>query len=203
MLLMFFFTKIGTKLDENIPKANIKKNVKSYLKSRVTSNFILSPTNPQEIMEIIDELDESKSSGPCPIPTNILKMVKNDLSVVFSDICNSSFNEGIFPDKNKIAKVIPTHKNGTTKYVNKYRPISLLSTFSKIMEKLMASRLNNFLELHSIIYPEQYGFRAHSLISITARIKKTIEQKKYGCGVFIDLKKAFDTVNHEILLQKL
>ena len=76
------------------------------------------------------------------------------------------------------------------------------------MEKLVASRLNKFLDLHSIIYPEQYGFRAgssttHSLISITETIKKTIDEKKYGCGVFIDLKKAFDTVNHEILLQKL
>ena len=72
----------------------------------------------------------------------------------------------------------------------------------------MAVRLNNFLHLHSIIYPNQFGFRAgcsttHSLISITETINKTIEQKKFGCGVFIDLKKAFDTVNHNILLQKL
>ena len=72
----------------------------------------------------------------------------------------------------------------------------------------MATRLNNFLDLHSIIYPNQFGFQAchstvHSLISITESINKTIEQKKFGCGVFIDLKKAFDTVNHEILLKKL
>ena len=72
----------------------------------------------------------------------------------------------------------------------------------------MAIRLNNFLELHAIIFPNQFGFRAgcsttHSLISITESINKSIEQKKFGCGVFIDLKKAFDTVNHNILLQKL
>ena len=116
---------------------------------------------------------------------------------------NSSFDEGIFPDINKIAKVIPIHKKGSTNDVNNYCPISLLSTFSKIMEKLMAVRLNNFLHLHSIIYPNQFGFRAgcsttHSLISITETINKTIEQKKFGYDVFIDLKKAFD-----ILLQKL
>ena len=78
--------------------------------------------------------------------------------------------------------------------VNNYRPISLLSTFSKIMENLMATRLNNYLELHSIIYHKQHGFRAgfsttHSLISITETINKTIEAKKYGCSTFIDLKK--------------
>ena len=119
-----------------------------------------------------------------------------------------SKKEGIFPDINKIAKVIPIHKKGPTNDVNNYRPISLLSTFSKIMEKLMAVRLNDFLQLHSIIYPNQFGFRAgcsttHSLISIIETINKTIEQKKFGCGVFIDLKKAIDTVNHNILLQKL
>ena len=72
----------------------------------------------------------------------------------------------------------------------------------------MAVRLHEFLELHSIIYPNQYGFRpgcstTHSLISITETINKTIEDNMYGCGIFIDLKKAFDTVNHAILLQKL
>ena len=104
--------------------------------------------------------------------------------------------------------VIPIHKKGSTKDVNNYRPISLLPTFSKIIEKLIATGLNNFLELHTIIYRKQFGFRSgysttHSLISIIESVKKTLDEKKYGCGIFIDLKKAFDTVNHEILLQKL
>ena len=106
----------------------------------------------------------------------------------------------IFPDKNKIAKVIPVHKKSSTNDVNNYRPISLLSTFCKIMEKLMAARLNKFLDLHSIIFPNQFGFRegcstTHSLVSITETINKTIEQKKIGCGVFIDFKNAFDTIS--------
>ena len=76
------------------------------------------------------------------------------------------------------------------------------------MEKLVANRLNTYLDFHNLIYPDQYDFRSgcsttHSLISITENIKKTIEEKKFGCGVFIDLKKAFDMVNHDILLQKM
>ena len=169
---------------------------------------MISRTNPDEIELIIKNLDESKSTGSCPIPTKILKLCSNIISPVFSDICNASFDEGIFPDMNKIAKVIPIHKKGLTTDINNYRPISLLSTFSKIMEKIVASRLKSFLELHAIISPTQFGFQAghstvHSLISITETINKSIEQNKFGCGIFIDLKKAFDTVNHKVLLQKL
>ena len=116
-----------------------------------------------------------------------------------------SFEEGVFTEKNKNAKVIPSHKKGSAKDVNNYRHISLLSTFSKIMENLMPTRLNKFLRLHSIIYYNQNGFIAgfsttHSLISITETINETIEAKMYGCDV-IDLKKAFDVANHKILIQ--
>ena len=138
----------------------------------------------------------------------MLKVARHELSIPFSNICNTSFTEGIFPEIIKVAKVIPSHKKGPTDDVNNYRPISLHSVFSKIIEKLMVVRLTTYLELHEIIYPNQFGFRqgystSHSLISITETIKKTLDNNNYGCGVFIDLRKAFDTVNHGILLQKL
>ena len=136
-----------------------------------------------------------------------MKIANEHISFPFSDICNTSFNEGIFPDKNKLAKVVPIHKDGSTKEINNC-PISLLSIFSKIMEKIVAVRLNNFLGLHSIIFPNQFGFRygcstTHALISIAQAINITIDNQIFGCGVFIDLKIAFDTVNHDILLLKL
>ena len=113
-----------------------------------------------------------------------------------------------FQIKNKLAKVVPIHKDGSTKEINNYHPILLLPIFSKIMEKIVAVRLNSFLELHSIIFPNQFGFRSgcsttHAIISITQAINKTIDNQIFGCGMFIDLKNAFDTINHDILLLKL
>ena len=203
-----FFINVGPVLDKEIPVSVTPNEYKKYLSPRIPTCFITSPTTPNEIIEIINNLDDTKSIGPCTVPTNLLKIAKDEITIPFSEICNLSFKNGIFPDKNKIAKVIPVHKKGLTDDVNNYRPISLLSTFSKIMEKLMAIRLTTYLDLHSIIYPNQFGFRsghstAHSIISITENIRNSLDNKKYGCGIFIDLKKAFDTVNHKILLKKL
>ena len=99
-------------------------------------------------------------------------------------------------------------KSGSKLDINNYRPISLLSTFSKIFEKLMHHRLYKFLENNNVIYQSQFGFQKNkstinSLIEIVETIRTCIENKHYGCGIFIDLKKAFDTVNHDILLHRL
>ena len=105
-------------------------------------------------------------------------------------------------------KVIPIHKGGSTQDVNNFRPIALLSIFDKILEKLMHVRLYKFLEDNNILYENQFGFRkknstVHALIQITEKIRESIDQGKFGCGIFIELREAFDTVNHEILLRKL
>ena len=123
-------------------------------------------------------------------------------------IINTSFNSGMFPDALKIVKVVPIYKRGPDSDVNNYRPISLLSIFDKIIEKIMHSRLYEFLENNDILFENQFGFRKykstiHALIQITEQIRESIDNKKFGCGIFIDLRKAFDTVNHAILLKKL
>ena len=123
-------------------------------------------------------------------------------------IINESFSSGTFPDKLKIAKVTPIFKKGSRSDKNNYRPISILSVFSKIFEKLMHKRLFRYLERLCILHELQFGFRekfstSHALISLIEHLKKSLDEGEFGCGIFIDLRKAFDTVNHSILLQKL
>ena len=123
-------------------------------------------------------------------------------------IANISFLTGIHPDHLKIAKVIPIFKSGSKMLTSNYRPILLLSNLNKILEKLMFSRVLTFLEKENLIFNSQFGFRPkhstnHALINLTEQIKEALDQGQYAVGVFVDLQKAFDTVNHNILMQKL
>ena len=186
-----FFINVGTNTDKSIPIAFASPI--SYLKHRVNSNFTILPTSIAEVMTLILQLDDSKAPGPTDIPIKILKIAAPIIVPHLVNIINKSFELGIYPNSLK---------------VNNYRPISLLPTLGKIIEKLMNIRLFSFLETHEVIYNSQFGFQKgkstnHSLIEITEKIRNCMENKKYGCGIFIDLKKAFDTVNHDILIQKL
>ena len=121
---------------------------------------------------------------------------------------NRSFTTGIFPSKLKIAKVVPIFKQGDPQVLSNYRPISLLPIFSKIYEKLMHKRIYVFLKEKKILYPLQFGFQEnnsidHALITMTEEIRSSLDNRRYGCGIFLDLQKAFDTVSHDILLAKL
>ena len=121
---------------------------------------------------------------------------------------NMSFETGVHPELTKTPNVILVHKKGSQLESNNYHPISLISNISKIIEKLVHKRLNSFLEANSIFYEQQFGFRNnhstnHALIQITEKIHQALDKNDYACGTFIDLQKAFDTVNHEMLLKKL
>ena len=199
--LNIFFTNIGPNSEANLPKV---KNISpgKFLRNRNHLNIIIAQVS-EEVLSFIKSL-ENKSIGPSSIHVNLLKMIPDLIILALCQIINMSFHTHIFPEKLKIVKVIPVYKNGSTQDMNNFCPISLLSIFDKIMEKLMHIRLNGFLEDNNILYKNQFGFiKDNSSLYALLQIIEKIKEGKFGCGIFIDLRKAFDTVNHEKLLQKM
>ena len=201
-----FFANIGSKLAKSIPDSN--SSYREFLNHPTDRSFYISPTDTREIENIISQLNNGKAVGPYSVNTNILKLLKAHISKPLEIILNQSFKTGIVPDKFKIARVIPVYKSGIQTDMSNYRPISLLSIFSKIQEKLMCTRLTAFIDKHNILFKNQIGFRSkhsttHAVLLITDKIQKAIERGEYSCGIFLDFSKAFDTVDHAILLDKL
>ena len=202
-----FFSSIADDIRSTIPP--VFNNFKQYLKEPILNSFFLERVSISEVSRTINSLSPSKASGPNSIPPNILSLLNIDISNILSKIINLSFETGIFPSSLKLVKVIPVYKNkGSNTNFNNYRPISLLSNIDKIFEKLVHSRVVSFLDKFDLIFHKQFGFRkkhstSHTLISLTEEIRKALDAGQFSCGVFIDLQKAFDTVDHSVLLEKL
>ena len=202
-----YFSSIADKILQK-RRYNGTKSYRDFLSNRLLENFVFEDCNENEIISIISSLDKAKSSGPNSIPTDILFLLKDNISIPLMHIFNLSFHIGQHPDLFKISKTIPIFKKGSRLLVSNYRPISLLSNLNKILEKLVHIRVYKFLENFHCLYSLQFGFRQkhstnHALIDITETIRNALDNKKHVCGVFVDLQKAFDTVNHEILVAKL
>ena len=204
-----FFSTIGPKLAE---KHNTSSNShKKYLKNRVSHTMYLFSTNQKEIHNLIISLNPKKPAGCDNISPKLLIAAKSTMIPLLEYLFNLSFITKTVPDKLKIAKLIPIFKKQLDEerlIPGNYRPISLLSIVNKILEKLMYARLISFINKHKLLYKYQFGFRknhstALALIEITDNIIKDLESGKCSAGIFIDFKKAFDTVDHNILLSKL
>ena len=183
------FVNVAQKIDEKIPRT--RKSPLDYLTLRNDKTFFLSPVTPIEIEIIINALQTGKAVGPYSIPISLLKILSSHIKKPLCTIINDSFSSGVFPDRLKLAKVIPLHEKFTTDVPSNYRPISLLSIFSKAIEKLMRKGLFEFFEYCNIIHPLHVCFREkhstlHTLVSMTETIKETIDNGMFGCGVFID-----------------
>ena len=146
--------------------------------------------------------------GDDNIPLHIVKSCKPDIVEVLTHIINTSMAEGTFPDTLKIAKIIPVFKSGDSKSISNYRPISILTSFSKIFEKIIAVRLRDYINRNNILNERQFGFRTGlstcmALLQLVDELTDSVDKNKVTAGVFIDLAKAFDTIDHGILLKKL
>ena len=200
-----FFVNIGNNLAKRIP--NVSTPPGRYMGDMISQSLFLDPVTPQEIAEIIKSL-KNGAPGYDEINNKILQLSVTPIIGPLSFLCNRSLTEGVFPSELKLANVLPLFKSGESMLFNNYRPVSLLCTLSKVFEKIMYSRLLNFLDYHKILIGNQFGFRKlHSsymaLMLMMDQVTKALDSGECVIGIFLDFSKAFDTVNHSILIDKL
>uniref|UniRef100_A0A0P4WHR9 Reverse transcriptase domain-containing protein n=1 Tax=Scylla olivacea TaxID=85551 RepID=A0A0P4WHR9_SCYOL len=165
------------------------------------------PVTAVDIINIIKILKNKKSNGD-EIPVTLLKHNSAHTANPIALLFNHSTTSGKFPSNLKNANITPIHKSGCKNYSNNYRPISTLSIFSKIFETLMKTELMSYLDENNILSDSQYGFRTgfntyHALSKFTSHLYSSLDDKSSVLSIFVDFSKASDTVNHNILLQKL
>ncbi len=202
-----FFVNVGPNLAKNIPSCD-DKHFTDFINYNSESTIFLNPTNPTEIYDIIRNLKPKTSFGHDGIDMNVIKNSIDYIALPLAHICNKSLISGIFPESMKIAKVVTIYKSGDAQNFTNYRPVSLLSQFSKILEKLFNNRLMDFIDKQNILYSGQYGFRNNlstslAIMDLVEEITSAMDNSMYTIGVFIDLQKAFDTIDHELLIRKL
>ena len=202
------FANIGEKYSNRLPTDN--RRTEEYINKIPNHNLsiFLLPTTQQEIKNLILTLSNKPSSGYDNISNILLKRLATCLLEPLEIIFNKSLYEGVFPEKMKLADIIPLHKAKSTQDCNNYRPISLLITISKLLEKIIYTRTYGFLEKANLLYTSQYGFReGHScenaVSELISEVIKSRQEGLYTMSVFLDLSKAFDTLEHNVLLKKL
>ena len=202
-----FFVNVGPKLAASIDTSN-KRPFNSYLTKRILTSFNFSLMDIDSTSKVINSLKTKTSTGHDGISVKMLKFLAPALISSLTLIINQSLITGVFPDLLKIARVIPLYKKDDKTAVDNYRPVSLLCAISKVFEKVAFNQLYTYLKNNNILYKGQYGFREqHSTelasLELTDRILMDLDNKKNPVTVYMDLSKAFDTLDHSILLQKL
>ena len=201
-----FFTNVAENLSKRIKNGNTK--FQDYLKTPNESSLFLNETTPHEVHLLLQQIDSKKCADIYGISAKFLKIAGHVLTEILSSIFNRYIQEGIFPDALKLGKIIPLYKGDSKFETSNYRPISLLPIISKISERLIFNRLDDFLSKHNILSENQFGFQKNNstefaVNTIMTKITNAFENKEIAYSIFLDFAKAFDTVNRQILLNKL
>jgi exonuclease III len=204
-----YFSNIAANLKQEISsRTNHHPNdFQKFLTSPVVNSIYLKPVVGSEVFNIIQNL-KNKATLDTKISTLKIASTCTNFNFILAQVITSSFEQGVFPKPLKLARVVPIFKGGSKTDVANYRPISLLATFSKIYEKLMHRRLVDFMESNNSIFDMQYGFRSgrsceHALLKAQSLLLNSLGKKEISLLLFIDFSKAFDMVDHNILLKKL
>ncbi len=202
-----FFTNIGLTLSDEI-RAPLNKSFKNYLSKKHNNNFKFHNVDKETVSQIIDKLAPKNSFGFDGISSKLIKMVKDALIKPIIIIINQMLTTRIFPDNLKIAKIIPVYKNDDETVFTNCRPISLLPAISNVFEKVLFKQLYEYFTDKRLFYNAQYGFRLENSTEFAAldlvnRIMIEMDKMNTPVNIFLDISKAFDILDHTILLQTL
>ena len=201
-----YFINVADDLTKKL--GNTDADIYDYLKDPTTNSFFISPTSREEILDILNEQDPNKAGAFYKISPKYAIDSRFFLSDVLCKLFNKSVDENKFPEYLKLAEVAPVHKGKSKMNHVNYRPISILHIFRKVIEKLMYNRLSSFILKNKILFPMQYGFQEDkstelAINALLNKVTEALDNKMKSYSVFLDFAKAFDTVNHNILLKKL
>ena len=207
-ILARYFSQVGKNFAGKIP--NPTTSISDYLKHLQSNkgSIFLNPTDVWEIKKIVAKLPTKRSSGHDNISNILLKEIIKNKAHVLCIIFNKSLEQGKFPSTMKLAEVVPLYKGKEHFLEMNYRPISLLTMISKVLEKIVYQRIYSFLQNTGQLYDNQYGFREshsceHAIGQVINGIVKGLENRVNSACVLLDLSKAFDTIEHTIMLEKL